>query len=52
MVMLNDTFAEPPELLAKSVYMTAVVWFTDGVPLNIPPAIVIPFGKAGDISQV
>ena len=51
-VIVKVSLSEPPELFAYNVYVTGVVWFTDGVPLITPPDIESPLGRAGSISQV
>ena len=53
MVMLTWAEVEPPELLAQTVYVVAVVCSTVGVPLIFPSEVpqVKPLGKDGSISQ-
>ena len=51
-VISKLVFAEPPELFANNVYVTAVVWFTVGVPEITPFSIDKPAGKVGVISHV
>ena len=49
---MKVTLSEPPELFAYSVYVTAVVWLTVGVPEITPFTMVRPAGRVGAISQV
>ena len=42
-----DVVCDPPELFAYSVYDTAVVWFTVGVPEITPFVIDRPAGRVG-----
>ena len=54
MVMFTLAEVEPPELLAQTVYVTAVVCKTEGVPL-ISPVLELkanPLGTEGLISQL
>ena len=53
MVMFTVAEAEPPELLAQTVYVVAVVCSTDGVPLMAPVEVLKerPVGTEGLISQ-
>ena len=53
MVMLTWAEVEPPELLAQTVYVVAVVCSTDGVPLMAPVEVLKerPVGTEGLISH-
>ena len=53
MVMLTWAEVEPPELLAQTVYVVAVVCSTVGVPLILPSVVphVSPVGNDGLISH-
>ena len=51
MVMLIDVEAEPPLLLAQTVYCV-VVRLTVGEPVIVPLSKKRPFGSVGSITQV
>ena len=51
MVMLIEVEAEPPLLLAQTVYCVRVE-FTVGEPEIVPLSKMRPFGRAGSIAQV
>ena len=51
-VIVNVSLSDPPELLAYNVYVTAVVWLTEGVPDMTPFVMLRPAGSDGEISQL
>jgi len=52
MVTLMVTVSLPPLLLAYTVWLTALVWFADGVPDITPLTRLMPLGRAGSTSHV
>ena len=52
MVIVNVSLSDPPELFAYSVYVTAVVWLTVGVPEITPFVMDSPAGRVGWIAHV